>query len=327
MTVFYQHIGGPLWRRDAPRSIGTSVGGVRRFRFNDIEQFLAALDAYEILAMRAKANDLAPTGFQIWGIPEGARRVLAKMDTGDFLMLRESDLFRYVGQVIHRTSQPCWDLSRHIWGEASYPLIVLLQGELIEYPWNTFHEQFGFASNFHMRGNTMRLARERIAASSWRTEETFIAGLLTTTGTKPFDLETDFRAFANNLEVHFRLVKARAAQQQFRSEVLTHQGNKCAVCDIAFPAVLEAAHIVPKEHDGTDDHRNGMAFCAFHHRMFDANMFAIDPETLALCPAGKLTLEQLRMTRNSIDHLAHPPHKVALKWRWSNSHKPVAENP
>jgi hypothetical protein len=55
---------------------------------------------------------------------EGARDVLADMKTGDFLMLLESSDFRYVGQVIHRVSQPCWDLSRHIWSEQRFPIII-----------------------------------------------------------------------------------------------------------------------------------------------------------------------------------------------------------
>jgi hypothetical protein len=102
LTIYYQHIGEVMWARDAPRSIGASDTGVVRFSFSDIEPFLTELDALELLPMRSKITELAPTGFQVWGIPSGAQRVLAPMDTGDFLLLLESTDFAYAGQVIHR---------------------------------------------------------------------------------------------------------------------------------------------------------------------------------------------------------------------------------
>ena len=37
----------------------------------------------EIADIKGKAKQLAPTDFQIWGIPSGAQRVLAHMQTGD----------------------------------------------------------------------------------------------------------------------------------------------------------------------------------------------------------------------------------------------------
>jgi hypothetical protein len=110
------------------------------------------------------------------------------MEAGDFLLLLESIDFAYVGEVIHRVTQHCWELSSHIWGEARFPLIILLKGELILYSWTDFREHFGFAANYHMRGNTMRLNPNRIARSQSRTEEAFIAQLLATAGTAPLEL-------------------------------------------------------------------------------------------------------------------------------------------
>jgi hypothetical protein len=155
-----------------------------------------------------------------------------------------------------------------------------------------------------------------VAASRYSNEEAFVAHLLTTTGTRPYDLERDFRAFANNLEIHFRLVKARASQQEFRRIVLEHQGERCAVCDIAIAAVVDAAHVIPKQHQGTDDHRNGLVLCALHHRMFDADMFRILPEGYAVQPMTGFTLADLRITRIDIGHLESKPHHDALRWRW-----------
>ena len=228
--IYYQHIGEKLWARDAPKSIGTNLSGLKRFDWNYIEPDLSHLEPFEQLTIRSKIAELAPTGFQIWGIPSGAGRVLSKMDTGDFLMLLESTDFAYVGQVIHRISQPCWELSYRIWGEQRFPLIVLLQGELISYGWEDFKEHFGLSPRFGMRGNTMLLKEERVVGSPSGSEEAFISTISTTKGIRPWDQERDFQAFANNLQLHFRLVKERGQQQVFRSRVLERQGGSCVVC-------------------------------------------------------------------------------------------------
>ena len=171
-------------------------------------------------------------------------------------MLLESSDSRYVGPSDLPHLSAMLGPSRHVWGEIGFPLIILLQGELVSYEWYAFVKEFGFAPNYHMRGNTMRLADARLSGSRFQTDNAFIAEVLTSTGIKVPDMERDFQAFANNLEVHFRLVKAREAQQKFRRDVLQHQGCSCSVCDIGFQAVLDAAHIVPKEVGSTDDYRN-----------------------------------------------------------------------
>ncbi len=276
MTIYYQHIGEKLWARDAPRSIGTDADGLKRFCWQDIDPFLESIDGWgEQLQVRSKLASFAPTGFQIWGIPSGAQQVLAGMDTGDFLMLLESVEFAYVGQVIHKFSEPCWAFPC-IFGERALPFdYPSQQGEMVAYPWDKFRTDFGFALNYHMRGNTMKLSDERLAASPYASEEDFIASILTTKGIKPLDQERDFQAFGNNLQIHLKAVKERANQQFFRSKVIAQQGRCCCVCDINILAVLDAAHIIPKEYNGTDDPRNGLSLCALHHRMFDSGLILL----------------------------------------------------
>jgi hypothetical protein len=176
------------------------TGGLRRFTLADLAPFLGPVDAVEQSLIRAKVTEHAPTGFQVWGIPSGAERVLQGMDTGDCLLLLEADHFRYGGEVIHRVSAPCWDLSAHIWGEQRFPLIVLLQGQMVAYPWSEFVGHFGFDPKYHMRGNTMRLAPERVAASPSGSEEAFMATLLTNAEVHPPDQQTDFNAFTESLQ-------------------------------------------------------------------------------------------------------------------------------
>ena len=43
--------------------------------------------------------------------------------------------------------------------------------------------------------------------------------------------------------------------------------------------VLDAAHIIPKREDGNEISRNGIALRTDIHRLYDANMFFIDPKS------------------------------------------------
>lgn len=178
MTVYYQHIGERLSARDFPRSLGTPTNGLKRFQFKDAEEFLQHLNPLEIADIKSKTQQLAPTGFQIWGIPSGAQRVVTNMQTGDYLMLLESTDFTYCGQVIHRVSDLCHDLSYDIWGEQRFPIIIFLQGELISYGWDEFVEDFSFAPNYHMpatRRTSVRIAwRARSLATRTTSSRIFL---------------------------------------------------------------------------------------------------------------------------------------------------------
>ncbi|PWU08162.1 MAG: hypothetical protein C5B51_08315 [Terriglobia bacterium] len=82
--------------------------------------------------------------------------------------------------------------------------------------------------------------------------------------------------------------------------------------------VLDAAHLCPKEENGSDDPRNGLVLCALHHRAFDAKLFVVDPETTKIeFKAGGPRGDDLRITRISLAHLSSQPHRKALEWRWA----------
>lgn len=123
------------------------------------------------------------------------------------------------------------------------------------------------------------------------------------------------------LEAHqskLTIALTRPRQQRFRFLVFQRYGPRCAVCGVEVPTLLDAVHITPRSEGGTDDARNGLVLCALHHRAFDANLFAIDPDTFEIvCDSGAHTLEQLRITRKNITHLDHKPHYDALKWNWN----------
>lgn len=178
MTIYYQHIGEILWKRDAPRSIGTKANGVVRFFLHDIERFCSDLTPFERDQIRETIQKTASDGFQIWGIPSGAKVILKNMSKGDFLLLLESMNFRYAGEVLVRISQPLHLFSKHIWGEERFPIIIFLRGQMITYGWDQFKEHFGYSKSYRMRGQTALVADERVAASPSKSERAFIAHVL-----------------------------------------------------------------------------------------------------------------------------------------------------
>jgi hypothetical protein len=114
-----------------------------------------------------------------------------------------------------------------------------------------------------------------------------------------------------------RDVMVRHGQQRFKFRVLKRYGPKCVVCGVSAVELLDAAHICPKLAHGSDDPRNGLVFCANHHRAFDAGLFAIEPSTLEIhCRFDGPDRHALGITHSSISHLARPPHVDAVSWLW-----------
>ncbi len=78
-------------------------------------------------------------------------------------------------------------------------------------------------------------------------------------------------------------VKIRLRQADFRRVVLANFKNRCAVCGINEPCLLQAAHIKPYREfqdsaDGRDDVRNGMCLCSLHHLAQEYKLLTFDSE-------------------------------------------------
>jgi len=84
----------------------------------------------------------------------------------------------------------------------------------------------------------------------------------------------------------------RARSASFPERVKKTYEYKCAVCgsfrkNACGQPEVEAAHIYPKEENGADDIRNGIALCSFHHWAFDGGLFLIDQNlTIRLTEPG-----------------------------------------
>lgn len=76
----------------------------------------------------------------------------------------------------------------------------------------------------------------------------------------------------------FAIVRRRLDQARFRHEVMRAYRQRCAVCALREPQLVEAAHITrysdPAAIAGVV---NGIALCAIHHLAYDRNLMGIDP--------------------------------------------------
>lgn len=80
-------------------------------------------------------------------------------------------------------------------------------------------------------------------------------------------------------EEQYQWVVRRLDQLRFRRDVLRAYRERCAICALREPQLIEAAHIVPFANpDGVAAVVNGIAMCAIHHLAYDRNLLGIDPD-------------------------------------------------
>lgn len=76
-----------------------------------------------------------------------------------------------------------------------------------------------------------------------------------------------------------RLVQQRVHQPRFRARVMIAYGNRCCVCSLGHPPLLDAAHIsADSEEHGTPEVSNGLSLCKIHHASYDRQFLGIDPK-------------------------------------------------
>jgi putative restriction endonuclease len=76
-----------------------------------------------------------------------------------------------------------------------------------------------------------------------------------------------------------RLTNARLHQPVFRARVLRAYGERCAVCRLHHPELLDAAHIIPDgEPTGEPIVPNGLSLCKIHHAAYDSDLIGVRPD-------------------------------------------------
>ena len=73
--------------------------------------------------------------------------------------------------------------------------------------------------------------------------------------------------------------RRRLHQGRFREMVMRAYAEKCTICRLKEPRLLEAAHIRADAHpDSESIVSNGLSLCSIHHKAFDETLIGIDPD-------------------------------------------------
>jgi putative restriction endonuclease len=77
----------------------------------------------------------------------------------------------------------------------------------------------------------------------------------------------------------FRETRVRVHQARFRARVVPAYRDRCAICRLKEPRLLDAAHIVgDREEEGEPVVSNGLSLCSIHHRAFDQDLVGVSPD-------------------------------------------------
>ena len=103
---------------------------------------------------------------------------------------------------------------------------------------------------------------------------------------------------------------------RFGFKVKKHYGTKCAMCEMTEAKLIQGAHLISVEKDGSDHVGNGLPLCANHHLAMDTGLVAVHPESFQIVVTkGK---EGLGVTREGIKgHLNNLPDPECLRHVWN----------
>ena len=90
-------------------------------------------------------------------------------------------------------------------------------------------------------------------------------------------------SYCSLFDIFYQSIITRSSNQtKFRFDVFIRYGVKCAVCNVDNKHMLDAAHIIPVDDDGTDDPRNGLVLCKNHHAGLDRDLFSVNLDDFSI---------------------------------------------
>jgi len=131
---------------------------------------------------------------------------------------------------------------------------------------------------------------------------------------KPIKIQEEEFTSKEKRKKKSREVEVRSNNQsKFRFNVLKRYGAKCAICNLKNKHMLDAAHIIPVDEDGTDDPRNGLILCKNHHAAFDRNLFVINSNDYSIdVLEHDINISEVKLNTGT----GQLPHKLAINYRF-----------
>ncbi len=302
MTIYFQHVGQRGGASHFPLTIGTKDAGLRNFLLADIEQYLSNETDQSRQQLKTVLGSI--TGFQIWGAPSGARSILKDIVPCDWLLLLESDRpggqFYYGGKVLFRLPRENFELSNHLWGDASFPIIILLDGKLTNFEWDKFRENMAYGAKWRLQGRTYKVTSERLAQSSYLSEVDIINAVLGETTSDTNDevfsalldqVELTYASMEGRKRLREHLVRERDSNliRRFKRSLKSFE---CLICNFDFEKVygdlgrsfIEGHHVEPiglRDGDEITDIRSLIPVCSNCHRMLHRRIPPYLPDELS----------------------------------------------
>lgn len=109
---------------------------------------------------------------------------------------------------------------------------------------------------------------------------------------------------------------------RFREKVIAAYGVACGACEIRWPWLLEAAHLVDHSQGGAAESWNGLPLCRNHHKLLDDGDLVLDEvkgfewvDGAGSPASSSQLLAGLGVTRADIGHLTATPDVRACAWK------------
>jgi putative restriction endonuclease len=138
-------------------------------------------------------------------------------------------------------------------------------------------------------------------------------------------------SFADEPATFERPIVERVVARPFRDAVFSAvvksaYGNTCALTGLKIingggRSEVQAAHIRPVAHAGTDSVRNGIALCGTVHWMFDRGLLSIDDSYNILLAKGKLPEPAIRLINPDRRMLLPPSPDLRPNPQWLRYHR------
>ncbi|HML24390.1 MAG TPA: HNH endonuclease [Aggregatilinea sp.] len=309
MRVYYHHVGKTGATADFKKTVFTELP------LTIVEEHIQfeAQDKTEMLGvLYSKFPD---GRFNCWGVPSGANFVVRNLAEGDVVLLveaiTENGAIPALCPVSAFWSIPMPSLSQALWGSNRYPYIFFFKTEELSLTWAEFLEHTDYSPNLNPRGQFMSIADSKLVKwggpsgylSHLRINHQSVGGTTYTARQISFNEHPEVEAESRDgTEVEWKnlvseaeadppklttdeariskLVTAPARSIAFKIGIRTLYGERCAICGerrVGPDNIPEAqsAHIYPKARNGSDDLRNGICLCRFHHWAFDAGWMSI----------------------------------------------------